>query len=77
MRFIVTIGVALLCSACGSAILRDNFDTDPLNAAPVASPPGDPVGDLVYLSGPTSGSAVVVTVPSSLSGRSLSYRNGA
>lgn len=75
MRMIVVCALTVLCSACGSAILRDDFDADPLNQPPAESPPGNPVGDLVYLSSPSSGSAVVVPAPSTLSGRSLEYRN--
>ena len=75
MRFTVICTLIALCSGCGSAILRDDFDADALNQPPAESPPGDPVGDLVYLSSPSSGSAVVVSAPAGLSGRSLEYRN--
>lgn len=68
---------ALVLAGCGTPILRANFDTNTLGTHPGPELPGDPVGDSLYLSDPTSGSAVVVAAPSGLSGRSLSYRHSA
>ena len=68
---------ALVLAGCGTPILRANFDTSTLGTHPAPELPGDPVGDSLYLSDPTSGSAVVVAAPTGLSGRSLSYRHSA
>lgn len=68
---------ALLLTGCGTPILRANFDTNTLGTHPPPELPGDPVGDSFYLSSPSSGSAVVVTAPAGLSGRSLRYQHTA
>lgn len=68
---------ALVLSGCGTPILRANFDTSTLGTHPAPELPGEPVGDSLYLSSPSSGSAVVVAAPAGLSGRSLRYRHSA
>jgi len=72
-RHIAMILLMAILSGCGSRLFHDNFDADTVGAAPNLSPPGDPVGDLIYLSGRRS-PAVVVT-DSDFTGRSLRYRN--
>lgn len=75
-HFAMILFVAIL-SGCGSRLFHDNFDADTVGAAPNLSPPGDPVGDLIYLSAPPSvgpGPAVVVA-DSDFTGRSLRYLN--
>jgi hypothetical protein len=66
---------AVVLTGCGSPILKANFEANTLGTHPGPELPGDPVGDIFYLSNPGSGSAVVVAAPPGLTGKSLSYRH--
>jgi len=47
--------LTIFLSACGSTpLFRANFDSDTIGARPNSSPPGDPVGDWIYISNPES-----------------------
>lgn len=67
--------LALANAGCSAAVFRADFDSDPVGAAPSENPPDRPAGDLVHLSNPGSGSALVVDAPASLTGRSVEYGN--
>lgn len=74
---VVSIAI-LLTSGCGTQVLRANFDSDPLGGLPLASPPGDPVGDSVWLGTLVSSiepHAVIIISDGAISGQSLRYSN--
>lgn len=67
----------LSLSACSTTpLFKANFDSDPLGGLPATSPPGDPVGDSIWLG--TEGyppHAVTVISDDAFSGHSLKYSN--
>jgi hypothetical protein len=65
--------LVMLTTGCGNLLFYDDFESDTVGSPPDLIPPGDPVGDLIYMS-TTSGSTLrVITGPTS-GGKWVSYR---
>ncbi len=50
-----------LAGGCGNVLFHDSFDDDTIGSRPNLVPPGDPVGDLIYMSDPAGTSLEVVS----------------
>lgn len=76
LRVAAVVLFAAALSACGSTLFRSNYDADALGVRPPETPPGDPVGDVFYMSASTDvPSPAIVVTDAAFPGRALRYRN--
>lgn len=68
----------LLISGCGSVLFYDDFENGSVGDQPNMIPPGEPVGDMIYMSTTTGSSLRLIAGPSSggsaAGGQWVSYR---
>jgi hypothetical protein len=76
-RYSAAILTALALGACASGTLfRADFDADALGSLPDTTPPGNPTGDVIYVSDPTNALGQLAVVNSgALASKSVQYSN--
>ncbi len=68
----------LFCSCSSSLLFHDDFDSDVAGRPPLRNPPGDPVGDMIYIASDLSEAIpnpTEVISTGAITGQSLRYSN--
>ncbi len=75
-KFVCVMSFTVAIVGCGSSkIFFANFEADAVGGLPVENPPGDPAGDLIWLSTSTLNGIVAVSNSGELPGKTMRYAN--